>query len=172
MPHISQNPSLDSLRYETQPAPKPLSQPAKAVCEAPKPVYGPQLSQDSAPKLCTKGQAGEAFPFVEDPAFEPHVNTDLLDDLHDSVGDKAFYTGAGAALGGALAMGKQVKVVVKVEDQVKLPHARLELRAALKENQEAKELDRMGTAALLNMQPGAEHTPRGAGARLTFKTDF
>jgi hypothetical protein len=171
MPQIQTSPILDKMAYDVKAAPAPAAKPEPTPA---KPVYGPPAPKDELEiPQARKGASESEYPFLEHAEeFEKPADGDqLLDKLRDGVGDEVFFSAAGAAVGGALAAGKRVKLKMDVEDQVNLPNARLELGVALKENRQAREMRSNGTDAILNLQQGAKK-PRGAGVQLTFTSNF
>lgn len=172
MPNIQNSTSLNQIGYELKAA--PAAAPASGAPAAPKAeVYGPPAPKDDV-KLQKQGHSEAQYAFVAPDQTLAGDKGDLLDDIREKIGDKAFFGAAGAGMAGALAAGKKVDVSVKVEDRVHLPHARVELSVALKENGAARELRENPSQAYMKQQLGypSGGKPYGAGVKLGFKTEF
>lgn len=176
MPNIQKTPQPVATPLPASP-PIQAALPDKPLPSGDKPkmpaeVYGPPSPKDDY-KASQQGNSDPHYDFIDDGKFDDNGN--LLDKVRDKMGDEAFYGAAGAGVAGALAAGAKVKLKVGLEDQLNLPNARLELRAALKENNAARELRENGSAATLSQMlnyPQGDHKPRGAGVSVSFKTNF
>lgn len=168
MPTIQNSTSLNQIGYDIKAAP-PAAPPAPKA-----EIYGPPAPAKDDVKLQQKGQSDPQYAFVGADEKSAGDTGDLLGDIREKIGDKAFYGAAGAGMAGALAAGKKVNLKVNVEEQVHLPHARVELSVALKENDAARELRENPSQAYLKQRLGypVGGKPHGAGVKLGFKTDF